>query len=127
MCGLGCMVERENEYDNASELDLSATSSPMKLRGKEPTLQGRQTARPMDLRANSPLSLGSMDQNLSMNGGYQGRYHPGQAAGPHPHFMDRKPNSPYRYQGMPDDCALIGGDSVVTVINLCRAHSPHRI
>lgn len=35
MCGLGCMVERENEYDNASELDLSATSSPMKLKSKE--------------------------------------------------------------------------------------------
>ena len=35
MCGLGCMVERENEYDNASELDLSATSSPMKLRAKD--------------------------------------------------------------------------------------------
>lgn len=48
MCGLGCMVERENEYDNASELDLSATSSPMKLKGKTVDAPFRLTARPFD-------------------------------------------------------------------------------
>ena len=32
LCGLGCMIERENEYDNADELDLSATCSPEKPR-----------------------------------------------------------------------------------------------
>ena len=111
MCGLGCMVERENEYDNASELDLSATSSPMKLRAKD---GGRQTARPFEQRANSPLSLASQDHNLSMYRGHYGGY-PAGPAGSQPRFMD---------DYMRSNGAPIGGDSVVTVINLRRAHSP---
>ena len=34
LCGLACMLEREDEYDNADELDLSATSTPMKLKAR---------------------------------------------------------------------------------------------
>lgn len=41
MCGLGCMIERENEYDNASELDLSVTSSPLKLKAQEKMMMKR--------------------------------------------------------------------------------------
>lgn len=114
MCGLGCMVERENEYDNASELDLSATSSPLKLRSKD-ALMGRQTARPFEQRANSPLSLASQDHNLSMHRSHYGGYQPA-AAGAQPPFMAG--------HHMPDGAGPIGGDSVVTVINLRRAHSP---
>lgn len=113
MCGLGCMVERENEYDNASELDLSATSSPLKLKAKD---MARHTARPFEQRANSPLSLASQDQNLSMYRGHYAGYHPGVAGSPQQRFMeDYMPNN----NGGP-----IGADSVVTVINLRRAHSP---
>lgn len=58
MCGLGCMVERENEYDNASELDLSANSSPLKLNNKRADAPFRLTARPFEQRPNSQLSTG---------------------------------------------------------------------
>ena len=120
MCGLGCMVERENEYDNASELDLSANSSPLKLKGKRVDAPFRLTARPFEQRPNSQLSTG-----VGMQQEWQGSQLYGSSAySPynqgahlsHPRFMDCPKG---------DDGNPVGGESVVTVINLRRAHSPH--
>ena len=66
MCGLGCMLEREDEYDNADELDLSATSTPMKLKPITQPSKVTQISRPFGPRANS---VGSLENNLSMNAG----------------------------------------------------------
>jgi len=73
MCGIGCLIERENEFDNPSELDLSATSSPLKMRRKGEGLPGGFAGqRPMEITANSRLSFGSNEQNFSSyNHGYR--------------------------------------------------------
>jgi len=60
MCGIGCLIERENEFDNPSELDLAATFSPLKMRRKGEGLSGGYAGqRPMEVGASSQLSFGS--------------------------------------------------------------------
>lgn len=132
MCGLGCMIERENEYDcNASELDLSATSSPLKLKAREKMIMnGLHTARPFDQRAQSPISLGSMERNMVPRCPQYApalRYPLAAGPGSSPSFTDNMPSQPYHQTGpMPVDPGVVGGESVVTVINLRRAHSPYK-
>ena len=112
MCGLACMVERENEYDNASELDLSASSTPLKLKPRPEPPVARHTARPFGPRANS---VGSMDNNTSMNA----RRYLGNSP-EHPMLLEQAAPScsPHRPGPTPDQMGPVGGDSMVTVINL---------